>query len=72
MNPKIRFGYAWKFSSGSGSADIITPTAQNLTNIEEDANQLLVDTKGKPTAERKKLLDMLLRAYDPCLSCAAH
>lgn len=55
-----------------GEADIITPTAQNLTNIEEDANQLLVDTKGKPTAERKKLLDMLLRAYDPCLSCAAH
>lgn len=54
------------------NADIITPTAQNLTNIEEDANQLLKDTKGKPTAERKKLLDMLLRAYDPCLSCAAH
>ncbi len=49
-------------------ADIVTPTVQNLTNVEEDANQLMKDTKGRPAAERKKLLEMLVRAYDPCLS----
>ncbi len=53
-------------------ADIVTPTVQNLTNVEEDANQLLKDTKGKPAAERRRLLEMLVRAYDPCLSCSTH
>lgn len=53
-------------------ADIITPTVQNLTNVEEDANQLMNDTKGRPPAERRRLLEMLVRAYDPCLSCSTH
>lgn len=53
-------------------ADIVTPTAQNLTNVEEDANALLAQNKGKSEAELKRLLEMLVRAYDPCITCSVH
>jgi len=53
-------------------ANIITPTVQNLSSIEKSANTLLKQTQNKTETERKKLLIMLIRAYDPCLSCAAH
>jgi len=53
-------------------ANIITPTVQNLSSIEKSANDLLCQTKNKTEEERKKLLIMLIRAYDPCLSCSTH
>ena len=52
--------------------DIITPTVQNLSNIEEDARLLLKKTKGEPKNKRIMLLEMLIRAYDPCITCAVH
>jgi sulfhydrogenase subunit alpha len=53
--------------------EIIVPTGQNQINIEEDVvtlvNGLLPDTsKEKIQFEIEKLI----RAYDPCMSCAAH
>jgi len=53
-------------------ANILTPTAQNLKNIEEDANAFLPKILGKPNEKIIQNLDMLVRAYDPCISCAAH
>lgn len=53
-------------------ANIITPTVQNLSSIEKSANDLLSQTQNKTEHERQKLLTMLVRAYDPCLSCSAH
>lgn len=53
-------------------ANIITPTVQNLSSIEKSVNDLLRQTQNKTENERKKLLTMLVRAYDPCLSCSAH
>lgn len=53
-------------------ANIITPTVQNLSSIEKSANALLQQTKNKSNKERKKLITMLIRAYDPCLSCSTH
>lgn len=53
-------------------ANIITPTVQNLSSIEKSVNDLLGQTQNKTENERKKLLTMLVRAYDPCLSCSAH
>ncbi len=53
------------------SANIITPTAQNLRNLQEDlkiyVSQILNLPKDKITLEVEKLV----RAYDPCVSCAA-
>ncbi|MBU0762894.1 MAG: Ni/Fe hydrogenase subunit alpha [Candidatus Altiarchaeota archaeon] len=52
--------------------NIITPTVQNLFNIEYDAQELLQITAGKKQAERERLLEMLIRAYDPCITCSVH
>jgi coenzyme F420-reducing hydrogenase alpha subunit len=52
--------------------DIITPTAQNLTNIEEDAAQLLRETENLSQKKRRELIEMLIRAYDPCITCSVH
>ncbi|MBE0519241.1 MAG: Ni/Fe hydrogenase subunit alpha [Thermoplasmata archaeon] len=55
-------------------ADIITPTAQNLDDIELHmkitAERMLADDKSD--AEVRLGLEMVARAYDPCISCATH
>ncbi len=55
-------------------ADIITPTAQNLDDIETHmracAERMLAD--GKSDEELLPALEMIARAYDPCISCATH
>lgn len=52
--------------------NIITPTSQNLTGIEEMANLLLKNTKMYDQKKRQQLLEMLIRAYDPCITCSVH
>ncbi|MDH3365021.1 MAG: Ni/Fe hydrogenase subunit alpha [Thermoplasmata archaeon] len=55
-------------------ADIITPTAQNLDDIEVHlkacAERMLAE--GKKDEELLLPLEMIARAYDPCISCATH
>ncbi|MFH1611760.1 MAG: nickel-dependent hydrogenase large subunit [bacterium] len=53
-------------------ANIITPTAQNLTSIEKSARALLEQTGKLSKEKREKLLVMLVRAYDPCITCSVH
>ncbi|MEW5907927.1 MAG: nickel-dependent hydrogenase large subunit [Patescibacteria group bacterium] len=53
-------------------ANIITPTVQNLTSIEKSAQALIDQTKDKEQKERERLLNMLIRAYDPCITCSVH
>jgi len=53
-------------------ADVITPTAHNVNKIENDVKKLgsiLADKKDK---EAELYLNMLVRSYDPCISCSAH
>ena len=53
-------------------ANIITPTVQNLTSIEKSAQALLNQTKNRSKKELERLLVMLVRAYDPCITCSVH
>ncbi len=53
-------------------ANIITPTVQNLTSIEKSAEALLVQYSNKNQKEKEHLLEMLVRAYDPCITCSVH
>lgn len=53
-------------------ANIITPTVQNLTSIEKSAGALLSQYKDAPQKEKERLLNMLVRAYDPCITCSVH
>lgn len=54
------------------AADIITPTAQNQVNIEKDLRISAENLKGEPTESLRNKLEMVVRAYDPCISCAVH
>lgn len=53
-------------------ANIITPTVQNLTSMEETAEALLKQHSEKSRKELERLLNMLIRAYDPCITCSVH
>ena len=54
-------------------ANCVIPTGQNLANIENDMHALLPTVlEDKSQEEITKLLEMLVRAYDPCISCSSH
>lgn len=54
------------------NCNIITPTAQSLTNLEEDCKVLIKETENLPQKERTRFIEMLIRAYDPCITCSVH
>lgn len=53
-------------------ANCVIPTGQNLANIEDDMRALVPTILDKPKEEITLLLEMLVRAYDPCISCSVH
>ncbi len=53
-------------------ANCIIPTAQNLANIEADMRALVPTILDRPKEQITLALEMLVRAYDPCISCSAH
>jgi sulfhydrogenase subunit alpha len=53
-------------------ANCIIPTGQNLENIEMDMRKLVPEILGRSDEEITLALEMLVRAYDPCISCSAH
>ena len=54
------------------NANCIIPTGQNVRNIENDMKKLVPEILGKTDEEITLMLEMLVRAYDPCISCSAH
>ena len=53
-------------------ANCIIPTGQNLANIEDDFKKLVPEILDQPKERIALLMEMLVRAYDPCISCSAH
>ena len=55
-------------------ANCIIPTGQNLANIDHDMRKLVPEMidAGKSKDEITFALEMLVRAYDPCISCSVH
>jgi sulfhydrogenase subunit alpha len=54
------------------SGDVITPTAQNLANLEADMRAFAPSVVDLPEGEFVLSVERLVRAYDPCLSCSVH
>ncbi|MCX6765683.1 MAG: Ni/Fe hydrogenase subunit alpha [Candidatus Moranbacteria bacterium] len=54
------------------NANIITPTAQFLSHLEDDIEAYVPVVIDLPAVEREKKLRAFIRAYDPCISCAVH
>jgi coenzyme F420-reducing hydrogenase alpha subunit len=55
-------------------ADCVIPTSQNHANILHDIEALARQyaKTGKEDREIELLAEMLVRAYDPCISCSVH
>lgn len=64
--------YEYDAEGRVASADCVIPTAQNLGNIEADLKALVPRLTGLPHDDVTRRLEMLLRTYDPCISCATH
>jgi coenzyme F420-reducing hydrogenase alpha subunit len=53
-------------------AKIVPPTAQNLGRMEADLWQLAPRLLNMPHEDATLEAEHLVRAYDPCISCATH
>ncbi len=53
-------------------ADCVIPTSQNLANLEGDMRGLVTAVLPEGEEALRLRLEMLVRAYDPCISCATH
>ena len=53
-------------------ANIVTPTAQNLRNMQDDVAAFVPGLLKLPRGRIVLELEKLIRAYDPCFSCSTH
>jgi sulfhydrogenase subunit alpha len=54
------------------SANVITPTAYNASSLEDHFAHTVSQSPDKTTPELTRRLEMVARAYDPCISCSVH
>lgn len=54
------------------SADICIPTGQNHASIQQDFEKLVPEILDESEDSIRQKLEMLVRAYDPCISCSTH
>jgi len=54
--------------------NLVIPTAQNMVNIEKDMAKIVQDNldTGRDKERISMEVEKLVRAYDPCISCATH
>jgi sulfhydrogenase subunit alpha len=64
--------YSFNEAGRLTKADVITPTAQNLANIEKDLRVTVENSIDESNEYITSELEMVVRAYDPCISCAVH
>ncbi len=64
--------YVYGDDGACEEADCVIPTNQNMANLNHDMEALVPQIKGRSKEEITLLLEMLVRAYDPCISCSAH
>jgi len=53
-------------------ADIITPTAMNAAMLERHMHSAVAVADPENEPDLKRRLEMVARAYDPCISCSVH
>jgi coenzyme F420-reducing hydrogenase alpha subunit len=71
--PRGTLYHHYTIENGSISeANCVIPTGQNLANIEADMRALVPRLLDRSPQEITHSLEMLVRAYDPCISCSTH
>ena len=53
-------------------ANCVIPTNQNHNNIQKDMETLVPQIIDQGQEKITHMLEMLVRAYDPCISCSTH
>lgn len=53
-------------------ANCVIPTNQNHRNIQHDMEALVPQIMDEPKEKITLMLEMLVRSYDPCISCSTH
>jgi coenzyme F420-reducing hydrogenase alpha subunit len=53
-------------------ANCIIPTNQNYANLDRDLEAFAKQIADQPKDDVELKLEMLVRAYDPCISCSVH
>jgi sulfhydrogenase subunit alpha len=64
--------YAYDENGNITEANCIIPTNQNHASIQHDLEMLVRSNLIKGEDEIKRLCEMLVRSYDPCISCSTH
>jgi sulfhydrogenase subunit alpha len=64
--------YAYGENGCITGANCVIPTGQNHANIQHDLEELVSGRLDKNEDELRLLCEMLIRAYDPCISCSTH
>jgi coenzyme F420-reducing hydrogenase alpha subunit len=56
------------------AGNCIIPTNQNHANIQNDFDKLVPELVAQDAGEKEMelALEMLVRSYDPCISCSTH
>ena len=74
--PRGTLFYSYEIDSEGriASADVITPTAQNLSNAEDQLRATVKQGLGAGASDStiEQRLAIVARAYDPCISCSVH
>lgn len=64
--------YTYNRQGNIEAANCVIPTGQNLANIDDDMKKLVPEIIEESKEEITLKLEMLVRAYDPCISCSVH
>lgn len=64
--------YAFDKKGLCTKANISIPTNQNHANIQKDFEAFVPTVIDRPQDEIRLLMEMLVRSYDPCISCSTH
>ena len=64
--------YTYDRNGSIVAANCVIPTGQNLANIDDDMKKLVPEIVSETKEKITHKLEMLVRAYDPCISCSVH
>ncbi|MEM3060584.1 MAG: nickel-dependent hydrogenase large subunit [Candidatus Anstonellales archaeon] len=74
--PRGTLYYNLKINNGGliDYINLVIPTAQNMVNMEKDMEKIVQDNLdvGRSKERIRVELERIIRAYDPCMSCATH
>lgn len=64
--------YTYASDGKIAAADVITPTALNAASIEDHLRLAAGNVLAEEDERVTRALEMIVRAYDPCISCSVH